>query len=73
VLWPATQLHYTVLALPVMTPFLAVFGSLHVRGAFGYGVMVYAIWTRRELLGHVRERHQLLPQSRLESVARAGK
>jgi hypothetical protein len=58
VLWPATQLHYTVLALPAMTPYLAVFGAVNVPGALGFGVMTYALWTRRDLLVYRNWRHQ---------------
>ena len=50
VLWPATQLHYTVLALPAMTPFLALFGAVYVPGMLGVGVMMYALWLRRDLV-----------------------
>jgi hypothetical protein len=58
VLWPATQLHYTVLALPAMTPYLAAFGAVNVPGAFGFGVMTYALWARRDLLSYRNWRYQ---------------
>jgi hypothetical protein len=49
VLWPATQLHYTVLALPAMTPALAVFAAPYHPGYLAVGVMLYALWDRRDL------------------------
>jgi hypothetical protein len=48
VLWPATQLHYTVLALPALTPVLAVFAAPHHPGWLAFGVILYALWERRE-------------------------
>ena len=49
VLLPATQLHYSVLALPVFAtvPFLAFAGAVPVPGVLGVGVMVFALWERR--------------------------
>jgi hypothetical protein len=48
VLWPATQLHYTVLALPALTPALAVFAAPHHPGWLAFGVILYALWERRK-------------------------
>ena len=56
VLWPATQLHYSVLALPALTPFLAVFASVYEPGLLGVGVILYALWVRRELVVSVLSR-----------------
>ena len=52
-LWPATQLHYTVLALPVLSPALAVFAAVNHPGFMGLGVMCYALWTRRDEVDHM--------------------
>ena len=43
VLWPATQLHYTVLALPAMTRFLGFAGAVHQPGLLGIAVIVLAL------------------------------
>jgi hypothetical protein len=44
-LWPASQLHWSTLAMPVVTPLLAVLFALPVRGMPAVAVMVYAIVT----------------------------
>jgi hypothetical protein len=33
-----------------MTPFLAAFGAVHAPGALGLGVMLYALWERRQTI-----------------------
>jgi hypothetical protein len=50
VLWPATQFHYSVLALPALSPFLAAFAAVNQPGFLGLGVILYALWLRRELV-----------------------
>jgi hypothetical protein len=50
VLWPATQFHYSVLALPALSPFLAAFAAVNQPGFLGLGVIVYALWLRRDLV-----------------------
>lgn len=54
VLWPATQLHYTVLALPGLSPVVAAFGAVNHPGFLGLGVICYALWVRRDLLHRPR-------------------
>jgi hypothetical protein len=49
-LWPATQLHYAVLALPAMTPVIAFFAAINEPGFFAVGVLVAALWDRRHRL-----------------------
>jgi hypothetical protein len=46
VLWPSTQLHYNLLALPAMTPFLAAAAAIHIPGMLGLAVMVLALYER---------------------------
>jgi hypothetical protein len=43
VLWPATQLHYSVLAMPALTPLMAVFFALPLPGATSLGVIAGAL------------------------------
>ncbi len=43
-LWPATQLHYSLLALPVMHPIMAVFFCIPAPGFQAAGVLFYAGW-----------------------------
>jgi hypothetical protein len=52
VLWPATQLHYTVLAIPVLasTPGLAAAAAVNEPGVLGLGVICYAFWLRRSMI-----------------------
>lgn len=66
VLWPATQLHYSVLALPALTPFLAVFAAVHEPGVLGFGVILYALWMRREMVITVLTRRPSLGVPRLQ-------
>jgi hypothetical protein len=54
VLWPATQLHYTVMALPALSPVLAAFAAVNHPGFLGVGVICYALWVRRDLLHRPR-------------------
>jgi hypothetical protein len=46
VLWPSTQLHYNLLALPALTPFLAAAAAIHIPGMLGLAVMVLALYER---------------------------
>jgi hypothetical protein len=46
VLWPSTQLHYNLLALPALTPFLAAAASIHIPGMLGLAVMLLALYER---------------------------
>ena len=50
VLWPATQFHYAVIALPALAPPLAFFAAMNQPGYLAFGVIVYAVWVRRDLL-----------------------
>ena len=43
-LWPATQLHYSLLALPVMHPILAIFFCVPAPGFQAMGVIAYTVW-----------------------------
>jgi catechol 2,3-dioxygenase-like lactoylglutathione lyase family enzyme len=56
VLWPATQLHYTVIALPALTPFLAAFAAPNHPGYLAVGVICYAFWVRRDFFQRTRLR-----------------
>lgn len=55
-LWPATQLHYTVLALPVLSPVLAAFATYTHPGFLGLGVMLCALWSRRDAVANMSPR-----------------
>lgn len=50
VLWPATQLHYAVLILPVVSVPLAVAASVPEPGMLGLGVMLLALAERRSTI-----------------------
>jgi hypothetical protein len=43
-LWPATQLHYSLLALPVVHPIMAVFFCIPAPGFQALGIIIYAGW-----------------------------
>lgn len=45
-LWPATQLHYSLMALPVMHPIMAVFFCVPAPGSQALGVIAYAVWVQ---------------------------
>ncbi len=44
-LWPATQAHYEVLALPAMHPILGALAAIRAPWSFSVGVILYAVWT----------------------------
>jgi hypothetical protein len=46
-LWPRTQLHYAVMALPAMTPLIAFAASMPISGAMQLGVIVTALTLHR--------------------------
>jgi hypothetical protein len=48
-LWPASQFHWSTLAMPVMTPALALLLAIPEKGMPAVAVMVYAIIRRRDL------------------------
>ena len=58
VLLPATQLHYSVLAMPVFAtvPFPAFAGAVPVPGLLGLSVIVLALWERRATIRHMWSR-----------------
>ncbi len=79
-LWPSTQLHYSVLALPVFAtiPFLALAGTVAEPGVLRAGVVVFAFWERRADIAEVRLRVMQRVQglaattSRMDEPDRAG-
>jgi hypothetical protein len=52
-LWPSTQLHYSVLALPALSPGLAFFAAVPQRDFLTMGIVVYALWIKRHTLGRL--------------------
>jgi hypothetical protein len=61
VVWPATQLHYTVLALPALSPFLAMAGAITAPGFVAGGVMALALWERRATVVSILRRRSPEP------------
>ena len=72
VLWPATQLHYRVLALPAMTPSLALAGSVAEPGFMTAGVMSLALWERRTMVATLAHGLRSKSASMLAPRARKG-
>lgn len=52
-LWPRTQLHYAVIALPAMTPLIAVAAAMPISGAMQAGVIVAAVALHRRRLARL--------------------
>ena len=74
VLWPSTQLHYSVLAMPVFAtvPALALAGAVPAPGVLGLAVVVYAIWDRRLTIRSVLSRFNETRRRRPVSEADPG-
>ena len=52
VLWPYSQPHYALIAMPVLTPLVAVASSISVPGATAVGVILQALWEWRARIRH---------------------
>lgn len=61
VLWPATQLHYSVIALPALSPLLAAAAAVHQPGVLGLAVMALALYERWPAVRHGRRGAQRQP------------
>jgi hypothetical protein len=66
VLWPSSQLHYSVLALPVFatSPALAMAAAVPERGVLGITLVCYVIWERRERIADFASRWTSPPDHR---------
>lgn len=67
VLWPATQLHYSILAVPALSPGLAAAAAVNTPGLLALAVMGVALWERYRSIRAERLRREARDVGRSDS------